>query len=160
VEGARAAALRARLARWAPALAAVVVLALVAPLLWGSVRYDRAVTLPDTGNAARTWIERHLPPGTAIAVELHGPALDRARYRVIRESRIVNRGVRSYRGDGVEYLVVTSYAYARFGPDHRQSQDYQELFALCPLVQEFAPVDGQSFGPTVRILRVGAAPAP
>jgi hypothetical protein len=141
----------------APAVAAAVLL-LLAPLLWGSVAHNRAVTLPDTGGAAREWISGHLPPGTALAVELHGPVLDASRYRVVRESRIVNRGVRSYRADGVEYLVVSSYTYDRFAPDHRQSRDYQELFAICPLVQEFAPVPGARFGPTIRILQVPPGP--
>ncbi len=158
-EGRRALARRWPRARAvAPAVAAMV-LVLLAPLLWGSVAHNRAVTRPDTGSAAREWIDHHLPAGTAVAVELYGPVLDRSRYRVVKESRIVNRGVRGYRSEGVEYLVVSSYMYERFPPDHRQSRDYQELFSICPLVQELAPVPGERFGPTIRILHVPAGPA-
>jgi len=155
-EGSRALARRWPRPRAVVPVAAAAALVLLAPLVWGSIRHNRAVMLPDTGSAARTWIDTHLPAGTAIAVELHGPVLDRARYRVVNESRIVNRGVRGYRSEGVEYLVVSSYSYERFAPDHRQSRDYAELFSLCPLVQEFAPAAGERFGPTIRILRVPA----
>ena len=153
-EGRRALARRWPGARFGRSLAVALLIAVLGPLLAGSLRYNHSVMLPDTGNAAREWIERNLPAGSHVAVELHGPVLDRSRYRVMKESRIVNRGVRNYRAEGVEYLVVSSSSYDRFAPDHRQSRDYQELFAICPLVQEFAAVPGESFGPTIRVLRV------
>jgi hypothetical protein len=122
---------------------------LIAPPLWTSVRFDVESTRPDTGNAAREWIDRTFPPGTHFAVERFTPVLDTTRYSVVQEPRLVNRSVRSYRDDGVQYLIVSSMAYDRYGPEHNQTRSYQKLFALCPLVAEFPPIAGQRVGPTI-----------
>jgi 4-amino-4-deoxy-L-arabinose transferase-like glycosyltransferase len=132
---------------------------LIAPPLWTSVRFDVESTRPDTGNAAREWIDRTFPPGTHFAVERFTPVLDTTRYSVVQEPRLVNRSLRSYRDDGVQYLIVSSMAYDRYGPEHNQTRSYQKLFALCPLVAEFPPIPGQRIGPTIRILKVPPATA-
>ena len=137
-----------------PLAAAALLTLLVAPPLWTSVRFDVENTRRDTGTDAREWVERMIPAGTRFAVERFTPVLDRARYPVLQESRLVNRSVRSYRDDGVQYLIVSSMAYDRFGPEHNQTRSYQKLFALCPLVAEFPPLEGKTWGPTIRILRV------
>jgi len=80
--------------------------------------------------------------------------LDRARYKITQEARLITRSVRSYRDEGVQYLVVSSMTFDRFDPEHNQTRSYQKLFALCPVVQEFAPIPGRRPGPTIRILRV------
>jgi hypothetical protein len=54
----------------------------------------------------------------------------------------------------VEYLIVSETVYRRFGPEHRQTRGYENLFATCPLVKEFKPVEGEITGPTIRILRI------
>jgi hypothetical protein len=56
----------------------------------------------------------------------------------------------------MQYLVISSMAYERYGDEHNQTRSYQTLFAICPLVAEFAPVPGRRPGPTIRILRVPA----
>jgi hypothetical protein len=119
-----------------------------------SIRWNRLATLPDTGTLAAQWIEAHYPPGTHFAVEFHTPVLDSERYRVTMESRIINRAVRDYRTQGVEYLIVSEMVYKRFGPEHRQTKNYQKLFRICPLVKEFEPVKGKLEGPAIRILQV------
>jgi hypothetical protein len=146
---------RAASARWVAhaALAASCVL-LLGPPLRTAIRFNLEQTLPDTGRDAREWIERAIPAGAHLALERHTPVLDRARYRVTQEAKIPNRGVKSYREEGVEYLVVSSIAYDRFGPDHEQTKGYQKLFAICPLIAEFKPIPGQRSGPTIRVLRV------
>jgi 4-amino-4-deoxy-L-arabinose transferase-like glycosyltransferase len=127
-------------------------------LLWFpvnmSLAYNRLVNLPDTGNIAREWIKGHFPPGTHFGVERHTPVLDPKRYRITQESRVINRGVANYRDEGVEYLITTEIAYKRFGPEHRQTRNYQKLFRICPLVKEFQPAEGRVGGPRIRILRV------
>jgi hypothetical protein len=45
-------------------------------------------------------------------------------------------------------------AYDRYAPEHNQSRSYQKLFALCPKVAEFSPIENQRVGPTIRILQV------
>jgi 4-amino-4-deoxy-L-arabinose transferase-like glycosyltransferase len=138
----------------APLATAALLTALLGPPLLAAVRYDIESTRRDTGSFAREWIERTVPPGTRFALERFTPVLDRSRYPVTQEARLITRSVRSYRDEGVEYLVVSSLAYDRFGPEHNQSRSYQKLFAICPLVAEFAPIPGQRPGPTIRILRV------
>jgi hypothetical protein len=51
-------------------------------------------------------------------------------------------------------LIVSETVYRRFGPEHRQTRNYEKLFAICPLVKEFEPVEGENSGPTIRILRI------
>ncbi|MFQ5791519.1 MAG: hypothetical protein ACE5JI_13690, partial [Acidobacteriota bacterium] len=109
-----------------------------------------------TGTYARKWIEAHFPPGTHFAVERHTPVLDPKRYKITMESRVINRAVRDLRTEGVQYLVVSSTVYSRFSPEHRQSQNYEKLFRICPQVAEFKPVEGKLYGPTIRILSVPA----
>ena len=134
--------------------AAALLALLIVPPLWTSVRFDREATRPDTGRYAAEWIDRSFAPGTHFAVERFTPVLDPRRFTIVQESRLVNRSVRSYRDDGVQYLVVSSMAYDRFGPEHNQTKSYQKLFAICPTVAEFAPVPGQREGPTIRVLKV------
>jgi len=129
-------------------------LALLAPPLRTAVRYNIETTRRDTGNEAREWIQRTFPPGTHFALERHTPVLDRARYKITQEARLITRSVKSYRDQGVEYLVVSSMTFDRFDAQHNQTRSYQKLFALCPVVQEFAPIPERRPGPTIRILRV------
>jgi hypothetical protein len=137
-----------------PLTAAVLLALLLVPPLVTAVRYDVENTRRDTGSYAREWIDRTFPPGTHFAVERHTPVLDRSRYQITLEARLITRSVRSFRDEGVRYLVVSSMAYDRYGPEHNQTRSYQKLFAICPLVAEFAPVAGRRPGPTIRILRV------
>ena len=137
-----------------PLTAAVLLVLLLVPPLVTAVRYDVENTRRDTGSYAREWIDRTFPPGTHLALERHTPVLDRSRYKITQEARLITRSVRSYRDEGVQYLVVSSMAYDRYGGEHNQTRSYQKLFAICPLVAEFAPVRGQRPGPTIRILRV------
>jgi hypothetical protein len=110
----------------------------------------------DTGNIARLWIEANIAPNAHIARERQTPFVDPTRYRVTMESRLITRSVQDYRANGVEYLIVSSAQYDRFGPEHRQTLAYAKLFAICPLVKEFAPTEGRTIGPTIRILQVPA----
>ena len=119
---------------------------------------NRLITLPDTGSMAAQWIEARLPPRTHFGVERHTPVLDRSRFRVTEHARAIDMGVGHYREAGVQYLIVTSTAYERFGPAHRQTKNYERLFRICPTVKEFLPKEGKVMGPTIRILQIPGAP--
>ncbi|MEE9263787.1 MAG: glycosyltransferase family 39 protein, partial [Vicinamibacteria bacterium] len=93
-----------------------------------SVRHNMEVTLPDAGNVAREWINETFEPGTHFAVERHAPVPDRKRFQVTQEARIIRRSVGDYREQGVQYFVVSSMVYERYGPEHRLSHAYQKLF--------------------------------
>lgn len=139
-------------------LEAPVILVVLVVLLWFpvdmSLTHNRIVNLPDTGNIARVWIEGRFPPDTHFGVERHTPVLDPKRFHITQESRVINRGVANWRDEGAEYLIVSGIVYRRFGPEHRQTRKYEKLFAICPLVKEFKPVEGENSGPTIRILRI------
>ncbi len=49
------------------------------------------------------------------------------------DSRVINQSVEHYREAGVQYLIVSSTVYRRFGPENRQSKAYQRLFETCRL---------------------------
>ena len=128
----------------------------IVPPLRTAVRFDIEATRPDTGTFAREWIDKTFPPGTKFAVERFTPVLDPKRYQIVQESRLVNRSVRSYRDEGVQYLIVSSMAYTRYAAEHNQTKSYAKLFALCPVVAEFSPIENQRVGPTIRILQIPA----
>jgi 4-amino-4-deoxy-L-arabinose transferase-like glycosyltransferase len=140
-----------------PVVLVAAVLAMLAfPLSMSRLR-DRLITLPDTGSIAAQWIEAHFPPRTHFGVERHTPVLDRNRFRITEHARVIDVGVQHYREAGVQYLIVTSTAYERFGPESRQTKNYQKLFNICPTVKEFAPIEGKIMGPTIRILQIPGA---
>ena len=134
-------------------LAGLLVVTLWFPLSM-TLAHNRTNNMLDTGTVAAQWIEGHFPQGTHVALERSTVVLDPERYKITIESRIINRAVRDYRADGVEYLIVSSTLYQRYSRDHRQTQNYEKLFDICPQIIEFAPKEGQLVGPTLRILRV------
>ena len=140
-----------------PALAALVLSLVIVPPLRTAIRFDIEATRPDTGTFAREWIDKTFPPGTKFAVERFTPVLDPKRYQIVQESRLVNRSVRSYRDEGVQYLIVSSMAYTRYAAEHNQTKSYVKLMAICPAVATFDPIPNQLVGPTIKILRVPPA---
>jgi 4-amino-4-deoxy-L-arabinose transferase-like glycosyltransferase len=138
------------------ALALVLLLVLWFPFSMTRLR-NHLENLPDTGTLANQWIEVNFPPDTSFGVERQTPVLDRSRYRVQMESRVINQSVEHYREAGVQYLIVSSTVYKRFGPEHRQTKAYERLFETCRVVKEFSPEPGKIMGPTIRILEVPKA---
>jgi hypothetical protein len=134
-------------------LAAMLVLVLWFPTRT-SILHDREANLPDTGNVARKWINETFEPGTHFVAERHTPVPDRERFRVSQEARAIRKSVADYRSEGVEYIIVSSQIYDRYGPEDRVTRAYQRLFELCPTVAEFEPVEGKLQGPTIRVLRI------
>jgi hypothetical protein len=149
---------RGRYPAYAPlACAAFVGVLAFSPLLESRAHNER-LNVPDAGNLAREWIDATFPPGTAFAVERHAPVPDRRKFRVQIEARIVGKPLSDYSQLGVQYLVLSSMVYERFGPNHRITKAYQELFRLSRLVKEFGPIEGKLQGPTIRVLAVPATP--
>ncbi len=138
-------------------LTGLLVATLVFPLSV-TLALNRSNNTLDTGTVAAQWIEGHFSPGTHFALERNTVVLDGERYQITMESRLINRAIRDYRAEGVQYLIVSSIVYRRYGPDRRQTQNYQKLFNSCPQVAEFKPEEGKLVGPTLRILRVPPEP--
>jgi 4-amino-4-deoxy-L-arabinose transferase-like glycosyltransferase len=135
------------------AVAGITLLLMFSPLRT-SVLLNEQLTLPDTGNQAREWLNGAFPPGTRFVVERHAPVPDRKRFHVLQEARIIMKSVKSYRELGIQYLVVSSQVYDRFGPEHRVTKAYARLFQICSTVKEFEPVEGRLQGPTIRVLKI------
>jgi hypothetical protein len=135
------------------AIAGVLALLMASPLA-RATEHNALLMLPDTGNVARAYIDSAFPPGTHFAVERFAPVPDRKRYAVTLGGRIQEKSLDEYRELGVDYLVLSSMTYDRFGPGHRITRDYDALFAACPLVKEFRPVEGKLAGPTIRLVSV------
>ena len=146
---------RWRRAQW---LEPFLVAAMLALVIWFptrmSILHDTEAALPDTGNVAREWVNETFEPGTHFVAERYTPVPDRERFRVSQEARAIHKSVADYRNEGVDYIIVSSQIYGRYGPEHRVSRAYQRLFDICPSVAEFEPVDGTLQGPTIRVLRV------
>ncbi|MGH9461314.1 MAG: hypothetical protein ACRD1X_08850, partial [Vicinamibacteria bacterium] len=155
IDEAAMATTRWRRAEW---LEPVLVTAMLVLVLWSPARmailYNKEATLPDTGNVARAWINETFERGTHFVAERYTPLPDRKRFLVSQEARAIHRSVADYRGAGVQYIIVSSQIYDRYGPEHRVTRAYQRLFELCPAVAEFEPVEGKLQGPTIRVLRI------
>jgi hypothetical protein len=133
---------------------------LIASPLRTSIRFNLEAVRPDTGNAARAWLDGAFPPGTKFVTERHAAIPDRKRFQVVDEARVANRPLADYQREEVDYLIVSSMVYERFGPEHRITKAYRELFALCPTVKEFGPIGDTRAGPVIKILRVPPVPTP
>jgi hypothetical protein len=165
-------------ARRVAAPAAVLVLAVaVAPPLAASVRFDRELSGADTREAARAWIQRHVPAGSVIAVENYGPplvgedqlphywaeGLHPVAYRIVRLALPAPgtpdpmRAVARLRLLGVRYVVISSRVYdrVRAAPEVYPATVafYDQLDAQAALVREFRPGPGER-GPVLKLYRL------
>jgi len=165
----------------APAVALVLVAALVAPLA-GSIAYDRELSGADVRVRAKAWVEGNVPAGSIVATENYGPPLVRVRdahyyrdagrgttaYRILR-LRLPAPGVpnRSHSIDWLrekhaDYVIVSSTVYDRVlaaaGSYPELAAFYRSLDEQAELVEVFAPGRGER-GPVLKLYRLGA-PAP
>ncbi len=76
------------------AAALVVIVATGVP----SVRYSRALALPDTRTRAKEWVEAHVEPGTGIALEDYGPVLNPTVHQLEAEMMAGSTAIESWRG--------------------------------------------------------------
>ena len=91
---------------------------------------------------ARIWIEDNLPEGTKIAVEPYSPFVDPDRYAVVRlDFSAIIHPLEWYRDEDVDYIVMSTGAYARYFNDPERYSDeiasYEQLFSGFELVRLF-----------------------
>ncbi len=164
-----AAALLADLWRWAPrrppwrdgglgrAAAAALALGCLAPALARTVEGARQAGRPDSREAARRWIEAHLPPGTRIAVEPYAPFLDPARFVVHGFKRLIDHPAEWYAAEGYDVLVAATRMFRRYAEHPRYAAEaarYARLFGALELVTTFSDARDE-----VRVYRIGPARA-
>jgi hypothetical protein len=159
-----------------PLVAAVLAVAFVVPLL-ASVDFDRRLSGADVRVDAKEWIETHVPRGASIAVENYGPplvreeaadhyraaGLDAVAYRVTRlelpapGTPDVQRDLERLRGEGVQYVVLSSRVYERVFAAADVYPGivafYRGLDAEAELVKEFRPGPGER-GPVLKLYRI------
>jgi hypothetical protein len=136
---------RVRLAPPWPALtlAAGAVL-LVAPPLARVTAYHRLLAEPDTRELGAAWVERHVPPGTRIALEPYSLSLPVAGsqdgYWLV---RLHTYDLDRLQGAGVQYVVLSGFVYQRYRQACRWHPDpcrfYAALDARAQLVFSVSP---------------------
>lgn len=159
-----------------PAVAALLTLALVAPLA-GSLDFARDLSGPDTRARAKAWIEGNVPAGSVVARETSGPPLVRRRdlkqyraagrqataFRVVRLRLPVPGGANRthdlawLRERDVDYVVVSSAVYDRVlaAADRYPGvvAFYRDLDAQAEFLRTFTPGPGER-GPTLKLYRL------
>ena len=166
VESARAIAgvVRADTARrWTfVAVAGVAMVLVAAGPAASTVELEQVIAHPSTRVVAARWIERHIPAGSRIAVEIRGPDLTTTSYHVADHFSLPDAGtVADYVHAGYRYFVVNSvlsHQYRICGR-HCPDQDafYQWLRSHARKLAEFRPLTSGWGGPHLSIYDISAA---
>jgi 4-amino-4-deoxy-L-arabinose transferase-like glycosyltransferase len=142
-------------------LAPVTLLLLVVPLAW-SIRDTRELTRTDTRVIAAHWIERHIRPGTYVAVDPSTPQVDslrKLRLALPGPNRAFdpNRSILRLRNMGVRNVIVTGAVTDRVldARSHypREAHFYDTLATLTERIYHLEPGDGRA-GPWVAVYRL------
>ncbi len=121
--------------------AGLAALAVVYPLQQTVARSQESQAGVASRNAAQSWINSALPPGSRIAVEAYGPVIDDKRFSVEWAGRLADHTADWYDEQGFEYLVFSGGIFNRFyrEPDRYAGdvQQYDALFRSLELVHTF-----------------------
>jgi 4-amino-4-deoxy-L-arabinose transferase-like glycosyltransferase len=128
------------------------------------VNLDRVEASPSTRVAAQQWVEKHIPSGSKLAVEIKGPDFSGTRYPSVQHFALPFAGtVADYARAGYRYLVVNarlarSYEVrARHHPG--EASFYRFLREDARRLAHFDP-DGKYGGPHLAIYDLGPGAAP
>ncbi|MBZ0295449.1 MAG: hypothetical protein K8L99_23010, partial [Anaerolineae bacterium] len=167
--------------RPAEVLAVAVLVALVAlPLARLSWLAGWMLTRPETRTLAREWIDEHIPAGSRILVERHGPQPPKTRYSYyeakpdgsIEAVDVAQRPFLNLYGYGqigwikdlnlihqqdIQYLLMSDY-YQQYQNEARlypaMVKKYEQLRAMGEIIYEIGPQPGEYPGPAVTIVRI------
>lgn len=169
-----------------PAATLVVILlaaGITLPLAQLSLLAGYMLTQPETRTLARDWMLEHIPEGSRILVERHGPQppkLYYAYYEVrddgsIEAVDIAERPFRNLYGlgqmgwvtdlenirqQGIEYLLMSDYyqQYLNEGQLYpAMVQKYEQLRSMGEIIYEIGPRAGAFAGPSVTIVRISSS---
>lgn len=121
-------------------LGALLIAGIVVP---GRVAYaaTRKLTIVDSRETGRVWIEQHLPAGSHVAIESYSPWVAPNRYALEPVRRIIDHPPEWYVEQKIDYVVVSRAMYGRFYRNReRYAADvaqYDALFNRFELLQEF-----------------------
>jgi hypothetical protein len=132
---------RPNLSSGIPALIGLTTLAVLVLPLAQIVKADRALTVVDSRETARVWIEQNLPAGSRIAVESYAPFVDPIRFSVEGSSRLIQHDPEWYLDQDLEYLIFSQRMFMRFYRDpamyESQIAQYDRLFERFELFKTF-----------------------
>ncbi|HXF70054.1 MAG TPA: glycosyltransferase family 39 protein [Thermoflexus sp.] len=99
------------------------------------------LTIVDSRETARIWINNHLPAGAKLAIESYSPFVDPSRFSVHGFGRIIDHEPEWYVEQGFDYLIFSQGMYGRFylDPERYQSEisKYENFFQRFDLVKIF-----------------------
>ena len=140
--------------RWrqslAPAVCGLVTVALVWPQAVETIEFDRLMALDDTRAQAYRLIIERFEPGTRVASEVREIIRLPPGYGLERWSPLHSRRLRAFDAAGID-LAIFSSAYEPDPGDVSSIQARRRLTNGLVLLKEFAPREGATFGPTVRL---------
>lgn len=124
---------------------------------YNTVQAGLKLSLVDSRETARIWIQDNLTPGTQVAIESYSPFVDPRQFSVLGVGRIPEYSPDWYVEQGFEYLIFSSGMYGRFFADRgRYAAEvalYEGFFNRFELEKAFTDGDFE-----VRIYRVNADP--
>ena len=119
--------------RAASAVAVLATLIVMIPFGAATADWVQQLMRPDTRTIAAERMRAVLPPGSVVAVELHGPTnLQQAGFEVVATASLLDHDLSWYRAARVAYLVASA----------RDLTPYRHLLRGAPVVQ-VSPVNGQ-----------------
>jgi hypothetical protein len=142
----------------ATAIGVAVTLALLLLPARTSVLYTVRALRPSTRVAARTWLFSNVPRGARVAQEDYWSAyLDGAPFPVDNSLALAERPLRSYRAEGVDYLVTSNAIERRFEAEPERYRDalafYREVRRSAVLVHRIRPSTFRG-GPLISVYRL------
>lgn len=117
------------------------------------VQYSRLQSQINTRVLAGQWIEENIPPASKIATEWHSPVFDNSRYAVtvVDFCGLSVEDLETYRQQGYEYLIVTSFIrdthMLRDEDEQHKRMFYQQLAAEGHLIHLTKNYIGETYPP-------------
>ncbi len=130
-------------ARRSAALAGLLAVLVAGVAVPGQEAYaaTRKLTIVDSRETARRWIEAHLPVGSHVVIESYAPWVAPEHYEVEPVRRVIDHPPEWYVEQGVDYVVASRAMYGRFYRDPtRYAADvaaYDALFGRFTLLHQF-----------------------
>jgi 4-amino-4-deoxy-L-arabinose transferase-like glycosyltransferase len=131
------------------------VAALLPPLM-RSIDFVRMIGRRATVELAYYWVQQNIPKGAKIVVETRAVRVP-PDYEWTNLAQLRQRDFNEYRGSGVQYLIASSDAFAKYleAPQNapREYDQYMRIFGQAQEVVRFSP-SADHPGPELRILKV------
>jgi 4-amino-4-deoxy-L-arabinose transferase-like glycosyltransferase len=106
-----------------------------------TIAHSQRLTIVNSRETARIWIENNLPPGSKIAIESYAPYIDPSRFSVSGFGFMIDREPEWYVEQSYNYLVFSQGIYGRFFLEPERFSNevarYDNLFSKFNLTRIF-----------------------